>query len=241
MMGERGLENHEDVVGSTTDRINSPRSLDQGSHAEALKGFSGFQKKEQEKEEEEDDAWENKKEEKRSEEIKKPEPKVLTMQTTTIPMFRNGRLATPVADPVAVSHVAAEEAQSPTKDDDLFRNIPVRPSDYGHQEGHATKEHEEEKEDSDSWDDPEDEDEEDFKRPRVFGMKSSNDTTSSSKVEENFEKKLGDISFGAKLNRGHERSESKDTIADNDKAVDEDEWDTTPADDFSRRETVAGM
>ncbi|KAF9107177.1 hypothetical protein BGX27_008853 [Mortierella sp. AM989] len=260
MMGERGLEHHEDVVGSNTDGINSPRSLnqgshadtlrgmsgfhsprslDQGSHAEALKGFNGSQKKnELEEKEGAEDEWATEKQEESLGKEKQPESPIVTMRTTTVPMFRNGRLGT-VTDPVVVSHVAAAEAQSPTKDDDSFRNIPVRPSDYGHQEGHAAK-GQGEKEDSDDWSDPEDEDDKDFKRPRVFGMKGGDSTfASSSKIEENLEKKLGEITFGSKLARGHEPTESTNTVADNEKTVDDDEWDTVPADDFSRRETAA--
>ncbi|KAG0010727.1 hypothetical protein BGZ80_001225 [Entomortierella chlamydospora] len=240
-MRGRGLEKYEDVVGSNADRIDSPRSFEQSSHAEALKEFSGSQKKGQVEEKTENDEWGNNKEEKGSEEIKQPEPKVLTMQTTALSMYRNGRLATPVASPVTMSHDPAEEAQSPTKDDDSLKNPIVCSSDYGHQDGHDTKEHEDQKDDSDGWDDPVDEDEEDFKRPRVIGMKDSNVTVSPTKVEESLEKKLGDMTFGDKLSRGHGLSESRDTIADKDKTVDEDEWDTTPSGDFNRREIVAGM
>ncbi|KAF9167657.1 hypothetical protein BGX21_000142, partial [Mortierella sp. AD011] len=241
IMGRRGPEKYRNIVGSNTDRIDSPRSFEQSSHTEALKEFSGSQKKGQVEEKTENDGWDNSKEEKGSEEIKQPEPKVLTMQTTALSMYRNGRLASPVASPVTVSHDPAEEAQSPTKEDDSFKNPIVCPGEYGHQDGHDTKEHEDQKDDSDGWDDPVDEDEEDSKRPRVIGMKESNATISPVKVEESLKKKQGDMTFDDKLSRGRGRSDSRDTIADNDKAVDEDEWDTTPSSDFNRRETVAGM
>ncbi|KAF9204435.1 hypothetical protein BGZ49_005294 [Haplosporangium sp. Z 27] len=250
MMGERGPE----VQGSDSPRSigsQSPRSLDQSSHAEALRGFKGpqsprsldqgshaealrnLQKQKEERENESEnmnegsDDWD-------MEGVKKSEPEVISMQTRAVPMFRNGRVAT-VADPVAVSHVAAGEAQSPTKDDDSFRNIPVRPSDYDHQEGHFTQVKEEEEEESDEWDDPVDEDE-DFTRPPV--MKSGTDTA---KIEESLEKKIEDVTLGSPKTFGYMRTETKDTVADNEKAVDEDEWDTTPADDLNRREAIAGM
>ncbi|KAF9432018.1 hypothetical protein BGZ76_011408 [Entomortierella beljakovae] len=225
MMGERGLENNEEVVGSNSDRLGSPRSLDQGSHNELLNRLPGSRSEGFLPSKGQTDEWNVEKEV--DQEIKKPEPAVITMPTTVHSMFRNGRISNTI-DPISATHVAAEEAQSPIKDDDSFRNIPVRPRDYGYQDGDASKEKEE---DSDSWDDSVDEEEE-FTRPPALGSKQQ--TANATAVGDELMNKFGNMSFGSKMNRDTEDN-------DNDQAVDDDEWDTAPVDDISRRETIAGI
>ncbi|KAI8600598.1 hypothetical protein EDD21DRAFT_430843 [Dissophora ornata] len=237
MMGSRGTTDHkESVIGYGSGKINSPRSLDQGSHAKILKDLKTTQEMEHEKEEEEEEEEEDdyyKKDSTYGDDdegsMEEGELKVHSMEKTTLPKLHQGRFtASAVSDPVTTSHVAAASALDPTMDDDSFRNIPVRHSDYEHKDGHTTKE------DDDEWDDHERS--EDHKQEHTLSMKDS---------AEHEEKSLGNLAYGSKLmdQKKHGRNVGKDAEAD-DKVVDDDddgEWDAAPTDDFSRREAEAGI
>jgi len=54
------------------------------------------------------------------------------------------------------------------------------------------------------------------------------------------EHKLVDMAFHSKL-MGQSKDQERPHANKGDAEVDDDEWDTTPADDYNRRETVAGM
>lgn len=150
MMGERGpvIREGESVVGYHCDRVDSPRSLSQGSHAEILKAFVAFQQQEKEK-----------------------DNSIPT--TTTLPVYRQGRFTIPgtVSDPAVVSRLETEESQDPTKDDDSFRTLPVRHRDYEdlqHRQQPRRWNSTNQEGDRDSWDDS---DLDDNKQDRVFMMK----------------------------------------------------------------------
>ncbi|KAF9913149.1 hypothetical protein EC991_003608 [Linnemannia zychae] len=272
-MGGRGkdtsLEDGDDYRTPTTPKIShSPRSLDQGSHANILKGVAKEHKDTPLSvstaahlaSSKSHDSLHSGSSSANPHTPKSAESEVRSMSTTTLPKFRNGRFTvdpSSTTDSIAASHVAAEDAQDPTKDDDSYRTIPVRHRDYGHTEGTA-------------------EEPEDNKQERIFTTKESHnnhshessshdidvsletaeDVTERSEREHHHintkdvhaveeaevkaphgakeEHKLVGMAFHSKL---MDQSSSKDDNPE----VDDDEWDTTPADDYSRRETVAGM
>ncbi|KAG0057969.1 hypothetical protein BGZ89_001693 [Linnemannia elongata] len=158
-MGDRSKSGHAEDGEHTPIKTHSPRSLDQGSHA-------NFQKGELTKEQKDaplsvstaaTSLASSKSHDANAHTPKSTESEVRSMSTTTLPKFHNGRFtvapSSATADSMAISHTAAEDAQDPTKDDDSFRTIPVRHRDYGHTEGDLK--------------------EEDNKQDRVFTMKTS--------------------------------------------------------------------
>ncbi|KAG0366392.1 hypothetical protein BGZ54_005400 [Gamsiella multidivaricata] len=220
MMGSRGLESKDEDFMEEQDNTRpfSPRSLDQGSHAEIFKSLGTENIANSEEEDNVDSEY--------------------SAPTTTLPKFVHGRFTVSrVSDPVTASHVEAKMAQDPNKDDDSFRNIPVHHSDYEHKDGHTAMEAED-----GSWDDDGDDDdneEEDHKQERVFSMKRG-DAEDATEQEQTA---LGDMTFSSKLmeHMKHGRSESKEAVEDSPKAVNDDEWDAIPTDSYSRCEIIAGM
>ncbi|KAF9955315.1 hypothetical protein BGZ72_003838 [Mortierella alpina] len=197
LMGERG--NGTTTSTTTTmmmenqPHVSSPRSLAQGSHAVFLKnlndtskadadeGEGGEQKSSRKKNDgrKEDEGGEEEVEKVEEEDKKKKkESGSSTTTTTTLPKYQRGRFTISDSDSLTVAHAAAEDAQDPNKDDDSFRNLPVRHQDYGHKEGHTTEDNDgakTAKDDAEDWDQAaaEEEEEEDHKQERVFTMKGS--------------------------------------------------------------------
>ncbi|KAK5815827.1 hypothetical protein F5H01DRAFT_413299 [Linnemannia elongata] len=282
-MGDRSKSGHAEDGEHTPIKTHSPRSLDQGSHANFLKGELTKEQKDAPlsvstaatsfASSKSHDALHSGGSSANVHTPKSTESEVRSMSTTTLPKFHNGRFtvapsSSATADSMAISHTAAEDAQDPTKDDDSFRTIPVRHRDYDHTEGDLK--------------------EEDNKQDRVFTMKTSHNNNNNNSYDthsdnlydphaelrdvdvsletvediskrvdhdhlhinlkdehaveeaevkaphgEKEEHKLIDMAFHSKLMDQHSKKD--------DTEVDDDEWDTTPADDYSRRETVAGM
>ncbi|KAG0281589.1 hypothetical protein BGZ95_001941 [Linnemannia exigua] len=178
--------------------------------------------------------------------------------------------STSASESIAVAHTAAEDAQDPSKDDDSYRTIPVRHRDYGHTED-ATSVHEEEdnkqervftlkgsnnhhhRHESSSHDDIDVslETAEDLseRAERDHLHINSKDVHAVEEAEvkaphgDKEEHKLVGMAFHSKLMDHHKVSKNDHQHSSKDESpeVDDDEWDTTPADDYNRRETVAGM
>ncbi|KAF8949061.1 hypothetical protein BGZ47_011289 [Haplosporangium gracile] len=175
------------------------------------------------------------------------------------------------SDSIAVSHTAAGDAQDSTKDDDSFRTIPVHHRDYGHTEGVLEEDNKQERaftmkgshsrhhnsnHDTSALHDPhaelrdvdvsletvEDVSERAERNHLHVNLKDEHaveDAEIKAPHGEKEKHKLVDMAFHSKLMEQHT---SKDEPSKKDDSeVDDDEWDTTPADDYSRRETVAGM
>ncbi|KAF9983882.1 hypothetical protein BGZ75_004548 [Mortierella antarctica] len=180
------------TTGQKQQNVSSPRSLAQGSHAQFLKNMNGASKVDAEEEEEGGESKSNKRDEQQqnAKEKENEEPSSSSSTTTTtLPKYQRGRFTISDSDSIAVAHASAEAAQDPKKDDDSFRNLPVRHEDYGHKEGHTAAEDKEEatknaKDDAEDWDQAEDkgeEEEEDHKQERVFTMKGSGGESSANK------------------------------------------------------------
>lgn len=171
------------------------------------------------------------------------------------------------ADSIAVSHTVAEDTQDPTKDDNSFRTIPIRHRDYGHTEGDLEKEDNKQERvftmktshnnnTHSSYDihnnnlhDPHaelrdvdvslemvedvskraDHDHLHINLKDEHAVEEAEVKASHGEKEEH---KVVGMAFQSKLMGQHSKKD--------DAEVDDDEWDTTPADDYSR-ETVAGM
>ncbi|KAI1306704.1 hypothetical protein EDD11_004680 [Mortierella claussenii] len=232
MMGERSKnpssEVERDAGGANGGRLNSPRSLDEGSHAEILKSIKASQKAQDDNKEKEE------KEEKESgadDHVEEGEAET-PLPTTTLPKYRQGQFTVSAPpDSTSISHRAAEDAQDVTKDDDSFRTLPIRHADYEHSEEGAAEEKKE-----GEW--------EDNKQERVFRMKG--EAFEAIEVEEPDKKKLGAMALSSKLmdHKKHGRNESKDTKSSDkasEKEVEEKEWDSASKDDLNRREAVAGI
>ncbi|KAF9281468.1 hypothetical protein BGZ68_006621 [Mortierella alpina] len=186
LMGDRGNMNAATMEQQQQPRVSSPRSLAQGSHAEFLKNMNSGSKAD-EHEEQEDDAEHKSKQKKdapkqQAEEKEKKqktkkegeEERSASSSTTTLPKYQRGRFTISDSDSITVAHAAAEDAQDPKKDDDSFRNLPVRHEDYGHKEGHTAEDSDEAKNAKDAADDwDQEEEEEDHKQERVFTMNGS--------------------------------------------------------------------
>ncbi|KAG0306790.1 hypothetical protein BGZ98_001703 [Dissophora globulifera] len=219
MMGDRGSELKEGVVSSSSEKVGSPRSLDQGSHAEILKGIRETRdKKEDQGMEHEDvgrghDADTGMGMEEEEKEKEKDDTEMRSMESATPLNFRQGRFT------VTSVPAMAENARK-----------------------HVTVASEEEE---DSWDDSPNEDLEDHKQARIFTTKSDTGfkATPLEESQEEEVKPMSNASVNSRMmdHMKHSRSESKDIDADNDKTVDEDEWDAAPADEASRREVTAGI
>ncbi|KAG0280397.1 hypothetical protein BGZ96_001567 [Linnemannia gamsii] len=279
-MGDRTKGYNAEDGENTPTKTYSPRSLDQGSHANILKGLT---KEHQDAPLSVSTAAASLSSAPKFHDVlhsessahahtpKSAESEVRSMSTTTLPKFRSGRftVAPSTSDSAAVSQTAAEDAQDPTKDDDSYRTIPVRHRDYGHTEDATTVE-------------------ENNKQERVFTMKGSQSTHDSHQDdlldphaelrdvdvsletvadvsersehdhlhinpkdehaleeaefkaphEEKEEQKLVDMAFHSKMMTQSTKNEhsKKDDVE-----VDDDEWDSAPMDDYSRRDTIAGM
>ncbi|KAG9070789.1 hypothetical protein KI688_008329 [Linnemannia hyalina] len=281
LMGDRSKDGQAEEGEHTPTKAYSPRSLDQGSHANFLKG--GLTKEQKDAplsvstaatsltSSKSHDALHSGGSSANAHTPKSAESEVRSMLTTTLPKFRGGRFtvapSSATADSMAVSHTAAENAQDPTKDDDSFRTIPIRHRDYGHTEG--------------------DLEEEDNKQERTFTMKTSHNNKHSSHdiynedlLDPHAELRDVDVSLEtvedvskhidhdhihinlkdahavdeAEVKAPHDEKEDDKLVSmafqsklmdqhskKDDAEVDDDEWDATPADDYSRRDTVAGM
>ncbi|KAG0006657.1 hypothetical protein BGZ65_005546 [Modicella reniformis] len=221
MMGERGGESKEgeSVFGYYRRKTGTPKSLDQGSHAEILK----------------DSRAQEKRKDKGCYTPTTTTIRTETTSTTTLPKYRQDQftISAVVSDPTTVSYLATGETQDPVNDDDSFRTLPVRHSDYEYQQDQA-----------DSWDD--DTDVDDNKQERAFMMKSTitGDETATDVVKE-VDMSLEDLVLSSKLmeHNKHRRHESAESFKEDQrhKAAAEDEWGTTPTDDLGRREVIAGM
>jgi hypothetical protein len=312
-MGDRTKDSHAEGGEHTPTKTQSPRSLDQGSHAHILKGMTKEHKDAPlsvltaatslSSSSKSHDALHSDGSSAHKHSPNSAESEVRSTLTTTLPKFHKGRftVAPSTSDSIAVSHTAAEDAQDPTKDDDSYRTIPVRHRDYGHTEGAAADE------------------KEDNKQERVFAMKGSHNTDNShdshldnlldphaelrdidvsletvADVSERSERShlhinpkdehaldvsletVADVSERSERNHLHinpkdehaleeaevkaphgEKEEhklvdmafrsklmDKSTKVEHSKKDDaevDDEWDSAPADDYSRRDTVAGM
>ncbi|KAG0200597.1 hypothetical protein BGX28_006393 [Mortierella sp. GBA30] len=164
-------------------KVDSPRSLAQGSHAEILKSLivtnedtesatTGIDKKGPSNME--------------GLEEKGDRASPTSATTTTLPKYRRGRFTVTDSDSIAVSHAAAEDAQDPTKDDDSFRTLPVRHQDYGHKEGHTKVGHGDNKKNTENWNDDENLEnkttDQDNKQERIFTMKDATSSSNSRKA-----------------------------------------------------------
>ncbi|GJJ75032.1 hypothetical protein EMPS_07390 [Entomortierella parvispora] len=229
-------------------KLRSPRSLDEGSHAPFLKAASSTSSSSKKHEEEKDKKEEEKKQE---DEHTSHTSAPAGGGGNTLPKFRNGRFVVQAADPIAVAHKEAEDAQDVHKDDGSFRNIPVHHRDYEHPDAAETKDLSEGHEGRDSQiissgiapggtgAGERDDGLEDNKQGRIFTMKGA---TTSTDTEETHPKET-DLSFSSKLMEQHRRRAGgvHDTDDEKDSAVDDDEWDAAPTDDHSRRERAVGM
>ncbi|KAF9966857.1 hypothetical protein BGZ70_001023 [Mortierella alpina] len=211
LMGERGSATN--TLSSSTmtmdqKHVGSPRSLAQGSHAEFLNNLKHAESKadgEEERDQDKDASGTENKSQKQAEQQQKQQQQQedakekgketekekatsssssSSSATTTLPKYQRGRFTISDSDSITVAHAAAEDAQDPTKDDDSFRNLPVRHEDYGHKEGHTAEDSDEAKnaQDAEDWDQAEEKDEEeDHKQQRVFTMKGSSGKSSVNK------------------------------------------------------------
>ncbi|KAF9562691.1 hypothetical protein EC968_005173 [Mortierella alpina] len=195
LMGERGSATHSSVAIEQQQQqqqqqqrpASSPRSLAEGSHAEFLKNLKGGSNANGEDEEKEGGEQKMKKQDEQKQQQQQkdanekgkdndsspPASMTTTTTTTTLPKYQRGRFTISDSDSLTAAHAAAEDAQDPKKDDDSFRNLPVRHEDYGHKEGHTAEDGDEAKnakDDEEDWGQAEEE-EEDHKQERVFTMK----------------------------------------------------------------------
>ncbi|KAK3822974.1 MAG: hypothetical protein J3Q66DRAFT_397447 [Benniella sp.] len=221
VVGERvaDIKEGEPVIGYHYDKPESPRSLDQGSHAEIMKSLRASQYHDKGKGDGKEDNCST------------PTSTLnRTYSGSTLPKYRQGRFTVPAmaSDPEAVPHLEAEESQGSTRDENSFRTLPVRHSDYEYQDQRARQSNVPGQEnDQDSWDD--DRNWEDNKQERIFTMKETNMGGEAS------EKSLENLAFSSKWmeHKNHENGQSK--------AVDDDEWDVAPTNDLGRREIIAGI
>ncbi|KAF9430942.1 hypothetical protein BGZ94_001688 [Podila epigama] len=202
LMGERGTGTGHEDDHHERNRTHSPRSLDEGSHSQILRGLAAASASPSL------DGHNN----------NKKGTEKTTKSTSTLPKFRNGRFTISAEEDALVS---ANDAQDPTKDDDSYRNLPVRHADYD--DDHAA-----------------DYELEDNKRERVFTLKGadhSHQRTPSNAETPTETKKHIDLTHHTKM-LDHNKEDEGD---DKHKIVDDDEWDAAPTDISSRREPIAGM
>lgn len=199
------------------------------------------------------------------------EPEVRSMSTTTLPKFRSGRftVAPSSSDSVPASQTAAENAQDPTKDDDSYRTIPVRHGDYDHTEDTTAVEGNNKQErvftmkgsqsthnsHQDDLLDPHAElrdvdvsletvadiserSEHDHLHVNPMDEYALEEVEVTTPHEENEEHKLVDMAFHSKM---MDQTTKDEHSKKDDVKVDDDEWDSAPADDYNRRDTIAGM
>ncbi|KAF8952356.1 hypothetical protein BGZ52_006578 [Haplosporangium bisporale] len=257
LMGERGVGHSDDA---NNERQESPRSLDQGSHGLIMKGM-GLTPGSSTKPTTETEKISG---HSRSTSASSLTGELKSMPTSTLPKFRSGRFTISAEED---SLLSAAEAQDPTKDDDSFRNLPVRHDDYDQEEDNKqervfTLKGQSKNLSSSSGDHSfltnEDkkgshevevslETEEDVEQ-RVHKEHSKVDLKDYSQVEEaeikaptDEDKKLVDLAFRSKM-LGPEELGPEELHKDEShhKAIEEDEWDA-PTDSVSRREAVAGM
>jgi hypothetical protein len=127
VVGERvaDIKDGEPVVGYHYDKPESPRSLNQGSYAEIMKSLRASQYHDKGKDDGKEDNCST--------------PTSTSNRAhsgSTLPKYRQGRftVSAMASDAEAVSQLEAEESQGTTRDDNSFRTLPVRRSDYEYQD-----------------------------------------------------------------------------------------------------------
>ncbi|KAF9182727.1 hypothetical protein BGZ51_004473 [Haplosporangium sp. Z 767] len=229
LMGERSAKDGVPVVSATNSGtvdgpgghdsvekgLGSPRSLDQGSHAEILKSLRAEKKNSKD-----DEGVERGKSNQSHDHAQfemgvnahkdNHEPQyrqysgevrsIPLMGSTTLPKFRGGRsTVSGVTNSVAASHTEAEKALDPTKDDASYRNLPVRHGDYGHHEGYTAKDEDDDVTTKERDREVEGEENEDDKQGRIFTMKKNNHTTAATTKLFGTGKNYGDYDIDASL------------------------------------------
>ncbi|KAG0259765.1 hypothetical protein BG011_002376 [Mortierella polycephala] len=191
LMGERGFKGGVPMVsatsggavggssghGSVEKGLGSPRSLDQGSHAEILKGLQA-EKGKQNKEDRDVERGEPDRSHAHKDN-REPQHKQHSDEVQSIPL--SGLTVTGATDSVTASHTEAEKALDLTKDDDSYRTLPVRHGDYGHHEGHTAKDEDDDMTTKKRNQEAEDEENEDSKQERDFTKNNIHTTTATTK------------------------------------------------------------
>ncbi|KAG0039461.1 hypothetical protein BGZ82_008199, partial [Podila clonocystis] len=121
LMGDRGQGQHDDA---SNEHKESSRTLDQGSHRPIMKdvGLTPGSSTTPATEPEKTTGGHS-----RSTSASSLTGELKSMPTSTLPKFKHGRFTISAEED---SLLSAAEAQEPNKDDDSFRNLPVRHDDY---------------------------------------------------------------------------------------------------------------